>query len=78
MLKILEGCCYGQHLLDTGAVADTDEIAKREGLRKITVNETLRLVPLAPDIAQGDIARHLASDGVEAVAAPDYAAAELG
>jgi hypothetical protein len=43
---------YWPHLLDTGVVADTVEIAKREGLGKVTVNETLRLAPLAPDIAE--------------------------
>lgn len=52
LLKALGCCCYWQHLLDTGLVADTVEIATREGLGKVTVNETLRLAPLAPDIAE--------------------------
>lgn len=56
LLKTLGRCYYWQHLLDTGVVADTGEIAAREGLSKITVNETLRLASLAPDIA--DAALH--------------------
>jgi hypothetical protein len=52
LLKALGRCYYWQHLLDTGVVADTVGIAKREGLGKVTVNETLRLAPLAPDIAE--------------------------
>ena len=51
LIKALGRCYYWQHLLDTGVVEDTVEIAKREGLSKVTVNETLRLVALAPDIA---------------------------
>ncbi len=61
LLIALGRCYYWQHLLDTGAASDTVEIAKLEGLTKITVNETLRLAPLAPDIAEailrGTIAR---------------------
>ena len=55
-LRTLGRCYYWQHLLDTGEVADTLEIAAQEGLSKITVNETLRLASLAPDIA--DAALH--------------------
>ena len=51
LIKALGRCYYWQHLLDTGVVEDTVEIAKREGLSKVTVNVTLRLVALAPDIA---------------------------
>jgi len=56
LLKTLGRCYYWQHLLDTGVVADTGEIAAQESLSKITVNETLRLATLAPDIA--DAALH--------------------
>ena len=52
LIKALGRCYYWQHLLDTGMVEDTVEIAKRENLSKVTVNETLRLVSLAPDIAE--------------------------
>ncbi|MDP2751124.1 MAG: hypothetical protein Q8O31_00740 [Rhodocyclaceae bacterium] len=52
LLKTLGRCYYWQHLLDSGAMADSKEIAVKEGLNKITVNETLRLAFLAPDIAQ--------------------------
>ena len=52
LLKTLGRCHYWQHLLETGAVADTVEIAAKEGLSKVTVNETLRLVSLAPDIVE--------------------------
>lgn len=41
-----------QHLLDSGKVADTTEIAKREGLHRATVNELLRLALLAPKIIE--------------------------
>lgn len=51
LLKTLGRCYYWQHLLDSGVVADAMEIAKQEGLSKITVSETLRLASLAPDIA---------------------------
>jgi len=52
LIKALGRCYYWQHLLDTGMVEDTVEIAKRENLSKVTVNETLRLVSLAPGIAE--------------------------
>lgn len=52
LLKALGRCYYWQHLLDTRAVADIGEIAKREGLARITVGETMRLASLAPDIAE--------------------------
>jgi len=53
LLKALGRCYYDrQHRLDAGIVADTVDIAKREGLGKVTVNETWRLAPLAPDIAE--------------------------
>lgn len=41
---------YWQYLLDTGAVADAAEIAEREGLHRVTVNDALRFALLAPDI----------------------------
>lgn len=52
LLKALGRCYYWQHLLDTRAVPNTKVIAEREGLNKITVNETLRLISLAPDLAE--------------------------
>lgn len=50
LLKALGRAYYWQHLLDSGAVADTAEIAEREGLHKVTVNDTIRFALLAPDI----------------------------
>lgn len=41
---------YWQHLLDTGVVSNTAEIAAREGLHRVTVNDALRFALLAPDI----------------------------
>lgn len=52
LIKTLARCHYWQHLLDTGAMADAGEIAEREGLSKVAVNETLRLISLAPDIVE--------------------------
>lgn len=52
LLKALGRGHYWQHLLDTGAVADTAEIAAREGLHKVTVNDAVRFALLAPDIVQ--------------------------
>jgi hypothetical protein len=50
LLKALGRGYYWQHLLDTGAVADTAEIAGREGLHRTLINDYLRLALLAPDI----------------------------
>ncbi|WIM06864.1 MAG: site-specific recombinase resolvase [Candidatus Nitricoxidivorans perseverans] len=55
LVKTLARCHYWQHLLDTGAVANTAAIAEKEGLSKVTVNETLRLVSLAPDIVEATL-----------------------
>lgn len=52
LLKAIGRGHYWQHLLDTGAVADTAEIAEREQIHRATVNEVLRLALLAPDIAE--------------------------
>lgn len=52
LIKALGRGHYWQHLLDTGAVADTAEIAAREGLHKVTVNDAVRFALLAPDIVQ--------------------------
>lgn len=52
LLKAIGRGFYWQHLLDTGGVANTAEIAEREGLHKVTVNEGLRLALLAPDIVK--------------------------
>jgi len=53
LLKALGRAHLWQHLLDTGAMADTAEIARREGVHRATVNEVLRLALLAPDIVRG-------------------------
>ena len=50
LIKALARGHYWQHLLDAGIVADTAEIAEREGIHRATVNEVLRLALLAPDI----------------------------
>lgn len=52
LLRALGRGHYWQHLLDSGAVANTGEIAEREGIIRSTVCEVLRLALLAPDIAQ--------------------------
>ena len=52
LLKALGRGHYWQHLLDTGAVADTAEIAKREGISRATVSEVIRMALLSPDITQ--------------------------
>ena len=43
LLRALGRAHYWQHLLDTDAVVDTAEIAKREGIIRSTVNDVLRL-----------------------------------
>lgn len=50
LLKALARGHYWQHLLDTGTVADTAEIAEREGLHRTLINDYLRLALLAPDL----------------------------
>lgn len=52
LIKALGRGHFWQNLLDTGAVTDTAEIAKREGIHRATVSEVLRLTLLAPDIVQ--------------------------
>ena len=52
LLKALGRGHFWQHRLDTGAVADSAEIARQEGIHRATVNDLLRLALLAPDIAQ--------------------------
>lgn len=59
LLKALGKGFYWQHLLDSGKVADTTEIAKREGLHRATVNELLRLALLAPKIIEAAMAGRL-------------------
>ena len=63
-------------LFRSGIVADTLEIVKREGFGKVTVNETLSLAPITPDIA-GNIARDVALDRVETVTVACHAATGL-
>lgn len=43
---------YWQQLLDDGVVGSGSEIAQREGLHHLTVNELLRLTLLEPAIIQ--------------------------
>jgi len=52
LLKALGRGCYWQHLLDMGAVGDAAEIADREGVHRVTVNDALRFALLAPGIVQ--------------------------
>lgn len=52
LLKALARGVYWQHLLDTGAAGDAAEIAEREGLHRVTVNDGLRFALLAPDIVR--------------------------
>ncbi|MBL0143819.1 MAG: hypothetical protein IPP91_17360 [Betaproteobacteria bacterium] len=52
LLRALGRGIYWQHLLDTGVVADTAEIAGREGLHKTFVSDHLRLAILAPDLVE--------------------------
>ena len=59
LLRALGRAHYWQHLLDTGAVADTAEIAKREDIIRSTVNDVLRLALLSPDIAEEAVAGRL-------------------
>ena len=59
LIKALGRGDYWQRLLDTGAVADTGEIAQREGLHKVTVNDAVRFALLAPDIVQAALDGHL-------------------
>lgn len=55
LIRTLARCHHWQHLLDTGVTANTAEIAEKEGLSKVTVNETLRLLSLAPDIVEATL-----------------------
>jgi hypothetical protein len=52
LLRALGRGIYWQHLLDTGEVADTAEIAAREGLHKSFVSDHLRLAILAPGLVE--------------------------
>ncbi len=52
LLRALARGFYWQHLLDTGVVEEAAEIAEREGLHRVTVNDGLRFALLAPDIVQ--------------------------
>lgn len=53
LIKALGRAHYWLQLLDSGAMADTAQIAEREDIHRSTVNEVLRLALLAPDIIQG-------------------------
>ncbi len=52
LIKTIARGFYWQHLLDTGVVDDAVELAEREGLHRVTVNDGLRFALLAPDIVQ--------------------------
>jgi hypothetical protein len=52
LLRALGRGIYWQHLLDTGVVRDTAEIAEREKLHKTFVSDHLRLAILAPDLVE--------------------------
>lgn len=52
LLRVLARGIYWQHLLDTGVVEDAAELAEREGLHRVTVNDGLRFALLAPDIVR--------------------------
>lgn len=52
LLRVLARGFYWQHLLDTGVVEDAAELAEREGLHRVTVNDALRFALLAPRIVQ--------------------------
>lgn len=66
---------YWQHLLDTGVVEETSEIAEREGVHRVTVNESLRFALLAPDIVQaaldGDLPRTVSLEALQRRTIPD-------
>jgi len=55
LLKTLGRGYYWQYLLDSGAATDTAEIAAREGLHKVTVNDAIRFALLAPDLVQAGL-----------------------
>lgn len=59
LLSALGRAHYWQHLLDSGVVKDTAEIATREGIIRSTVCQVLRLALLAPDIAEAAVAGRL-------------------
>lgn len=60
LLKALARGFYWQHLIDTGVVMDAGEIAKREGVHRVSVNELLRMARLAPSIVEAVMAGQLA------------------
>lgn len=61
LLRALGRAYYWQHLFDSGAVADTAEIAEREGIIRSTVSQVLRLALLSPDIVEAAVAGRLAA-----------------
>ena len=52
LLRVLARGFYWQHLLDTGVVEEAAEIAEREGLHRVTVNDGLKFALLAPELVQ--------------------------
>ena len=78
LIKALGRGHYWQHLLDAGTVADTAEIAAREGLHKVTVHDAVRFALLAPDIVQaaldGTLPRSLSLEALQRESlVPDWA-----
>lgn len=69
LLKTIARGFYWQHLLDTGVVEDAAEIAEREGLHRVTVNDGLRFALLAPNIVEkaleGDLPRTMSLETLQ-------------
>ena len=61
LLRALGRAYYWQQLLDSGTVADTAEIAEREGIIRSTVSQVLRLALLSPDVAEAAVAGTLSA-----------------
>ena len=58
LIKAVGRAFHWQRMLDTGKLADSTELARREKLDKTFVNETLRLALLAPEIVEAIVAGH--------------------
>ncbi len=56
LIKAVARAFHWQRLLDTGEVADSVELGRREKLDKTFVNETLRFALLAPEIVEAILA----------------------
>lgn len=60
LLKALARGFYWQHLIESGVVSGAGEIAKRDGVHRVSVNELLRMARLAPAIVEAAMAGQLA------------------